>query len=86
MNAEDAAYLQELVSDTYGPDAATCYQLGNGEHVVKVHRSPEECWFLWSHADWKQYRHAEKTASRLARAKANAERKARRHEEVAACA
>jgi len=85
MTAEDAAYLAELVSDQY-PDAATCYQLGNGESVVRIHRTPDEDWFLWDFHDWKHYRHAEKAAARTQRAKANAERKARRREEALACA
>lgn len=63
MTENESTHLLALVTDSYGDDAASHYQLrGNGDYVVKVHRTLDECWWLWDFKDWRAYRRAEKAA------------------------
>jgi 23S rRNA G2445 N2-methylase RlmL len=79
MNVEEALHLLALVSDTYGDDAAFRYPLCGSPTVcvVRICRDDEDFW-LWGFADWRQYRRAEKAATRklaLEKAKAKTRRK-----------
>jgi len=83
MTAEESLKLLALVTDQYGVDAARQYQLGNGDHVVRIHRMPAEDWFLWDFPQWRQYRRAQKAANRsLVREIIKAKRKRKRQKQL----
>ncbi len=58
MNAQDAARLLALITDTYGAESARLVILGRGDEYAVYVRST--CYFLWSFADWTHYRNVAK--------------------------